>query len=76
MGQVIPLLNTLDNYQKQIKRTQCTCGYDSLKNLPIEYYPHDGGWLVQNFKEKQWLFVTCPRCEYQWALWKLGVERN
>lgn len=76
MGQVIPLLNTLENYQKKISRNQCTCKYIGLKELPIELYEHDSGWLVSGYKFRQWLYVTCPQCGYQWALWKLGVERN
>jgi len=25
---------------------------------------------------KFWLYVTCPKCKYEWALWKLGVPRD
>ncbi len=44
-----------------------------LDTQPLEYYDHDGGYPVKGFKEKQWLYVTCPKCGYQWSLKKLGV---
>lgn len=22
-----------------------------------------------------WLYIKCPRCGYEWSLWKLGVSR-
>lgn len=66
---------TLDDYREQIKRTKCDCGFEGLHFLPIEHYPHNGGWHVHGFNGKQWLYVVCPKCDYQWALWKLGVPR-
>jgi hypothetical protein len=66
---------SLEDYRKQITRDECGCGRKGLKSLPIEHYNHDGGWPIEGFKEKQWLYVTCPKCGYQWALWKLGVPR-
>ena len=66
---------TLEDYRKQIKDDKCHfCGFEGLKNLPIEHYDHSDGWPVEGFKELQWLYVICP-CGYQWALWKLGVPR-
>lgn len=75
---------TLEWYRGLIKRKDCDCNHwkrskkpmPDLSTLPIEHYDHDGGWPVLGFKERQWLYVTCPRCGYQWALWKLGVSRN
>lgn len=43
---------------------------------PIEHYDHSGGWVVAGFEKKQWLYKTCQKCMYQWALWKLGVLRE
>ncbi len=37
----------------------------------VEMYEHDGGVFVEGEKEKQWVYFTCSRCGYQWALWKL-----
>ena len=66
---------TLNDYRKQIQEDKCSCGFEGLKDLPIEHYPHSAGWIIDGFAEKQWLYVTCPECGYQWALWKLGVPR-
>ena len=42
-----------------------------LKGRNIESYDHDGGIPVQGFKEKQWVYVHCDACGYDWALWKI-----
>lgn len=58
------------------KLTIKTCKHCHIP-LPdkIMHYEHDGGWDVPGFVEKQWLFITCPKCQNQWSLWKLGVPR-
>lgn len=43
---------------------------------PIQHYPHPGGWKVAGEEGRQWLYVVCPKCGYQWALWKLGFPRE
>jgi hypothetical protein len=50
----------------------------SLKDEPIKGYPHPSGWRIEGLpeNEKYWLYVECPECGYQWALWKLGVKRD
>ena len=69
---------TVEGYRKAIKVTKCEhCGYEGLNELSIEMYPHDYGWpVVEEPKQKQWLYVTCPECDCEWALWKLGVPRQ
>lgn len=62
---------TLEHYKKLIKRNSCNWCGANLKNQPIGHYPHKGGLAVADFEEKQWLYITCPQCSYQWALWKL-----
>lgn len=63
-------------YQNQIKASECSwCGYDGLDKLSIQHYGNDDGWKLNGHIQKQWLYVTCPRCDYDWALWKLGVPR-
>ena len=37
----------------------------------VEMYEHDGGVRVKEIGEKQWVYFTCRRCGYQWALHKL-----
>lgn len=34
-------------------------------------YDHDGGIMVKDFPVKQWVYVHCRKCGYDWALWKL-----
>lgn len=72
--------HTLAWYQGQGEQNCKYCSerfpFKPVKLGSVEFYPHDGGWIVKDFKEKQWLYKTCPKCGYQWALWKLGVERQ
>lgn len=48
---------------------------------PVIGYPHDGGWIVPGLRSREgngawWLFIVCEGCNYEWALWKLGVSRD
>ena len=64
----------LEDYEKLVEGKRCRwCGTE----LPpkIEYYAHPGGWEVEGFPTLLWLYVTCPKCNYDWALWKLGISR-
>lgn len=54
-------------------KNKCWCGYQGLLNLPIIGYQHPDGYEVDGLVHKQWLYVSCPQCQYDWALWKLGV---
>ena len=55
-------------------RNKCWCGYEGLRELPIEGYDHEGGYTILGCEHRQWLFVVCPQCSYEWALWKMGVK--
>lgn len=69
--------NLQEKYEKQIRDNYCQfCGAD-LSSLPIYYYPHKGGWEVEGVGTV-WLYKKCPnrKCNYCWALWKLGVKRT
>lgn len=49
----------------------CTCGA-TIQGSNIDCYgPHDGGIKVKGYADKQWVYVNCPKCGYDWALWKL-----
>ena len=64
-------MKPLTVYQEEIKGKKCRwCGKDLGDEL-LEFYDHDGGFEVEGFDRKQWLYVTCPECEYQWSLSKL-----
>ena len=65
----------LEDYQKLLKGKKCRWCGTPLEDLPIEHYDHDDGWEVEGFERRQWLYVVCPKCGYQWALWKLGITR-
>lgn len=41
--------------------------------LPIEVYPHRGGWELKDYLTRQWLSAKCPKCRFEWSLWKLGI---
>ena len=56
-------------------RNKCWCG-SPLYADDLEGYPHDGGWTVDNMRDKQWLYIPCRKCGYGRAIWKLGVKRE
>ena len=58
------------------KRNFCNCGYIGLHSKPIQGYSgHLGGWDIGE-ASYWWLFIVCPKCDYAWSLWKLGVARE
>jgi hypothetical protein len=65
----------LESFRDLIKKHECDCG-ESLRHSDIEHYDHPAGWNVKGFQKPQWLYLTCSKCGYQWALWKLGVPRE
>lgn len=69
-------MKPLSHYEAQLDGKKCKwCNNTvSLEDEPIEHYDHPGGYEVEGFKEKQWLYVVCPTCEYQWSLRKLGIK--
>lgn len=54
-------------------KNKCWCG-NELHAEDLEHYPHDDGWTVDGMG-KQWLYIPCKKCGYEWAIWKLGVVR-
>lgn len=67
---------SLEDYRKLIKKDKCHCGFKGLKNQEIHNYVHDAGWKLRGFRRRNWLYIQCPKCSYEWALWKLGVPRE
>lgn len=47
-----------------------------LAKQEIEHYNHENGWPLNGHVEKQWLFITCPNCRYQWSFAKLGIPQT
>ena len=72
------ITESLIKYSNMITEHTCAfCGtkLDTLAGN-IRLYPHSSGWTVEGIKGKQWLYVRCHKCKYDWALWKLGVSRE
>lgn len=61
-------------YQRQLKGKHCHWCQTSIEDQPLEFYDHHGGYRVAGLSEKQWLYVTCPNCRYQWSAVKLGIR--
>ena len=68
--------NEAEKFRKQYTNTKCLCGADLSRELIFYYGPHRDGWTVQNESFKVWLYVKCPKCGYDMALWKMGVPRE
>jgi len=67
--------HTIPEYRLQIRTDKCRWCAEGLIRLEIQSYDHANGWPTDGFKKKQWLYIECPGCEYQWSLWKLGVAK-
>lgn len=64
---------TIDDYKLALKKLadpECHTCHVPLPYDELVYYPHSDGWPVK-WLEKQWLYVVCPGCGYEWAIWKL-----
>lgn len=65
----------LADYARLVLGTRCILCEEAFQEpITIGHYQHTQGWLVENFSELQWLYITCYYCDYQNALWKLGVK--
>lgn len=53
------------------KHPMCICGA-TLQGSQVRHYgPHEGGYHVEGFEEKRWVYVTCASCGYDVALHKI-----
>lgn len=59
--------------QDNCERARCSCGQD-LRGEDVLGYSHMAGWWTDS--GKMWLFIHCPKCGYDVALWKIGVDRD
>ena len=64
---------SLEEIGELIENRHKTCHWcdQPLTASDVDCYPHDGGIPVYGFHVKQWVYFTCRKCGYQWALWKL-----
>lgn len=65
----------LNDYGSLVQGKVCRFCNTVLNHGSVEYYDHEGGFIVEGFKERQWLFITCSGCGHQWSLVHLGVAR-
>lgn len=54
--------------QKDVRCKHCGSFF---RPSSVHCYPHANGYEVEGYVDKQWVYLTCPKCGYQWALWKL-----
>ena len=63
-------------FRKHYDDPKCLCGFDLSRELLVYYVPHRDGWTVKGEEQKVWLYVKCPKCGYDMAIWKMGVPRE
>lgn len=63
-------------YRSRLSKSSCRwCGGTDLSKCAILSYDHPNGYAIAEIPDtRQWLYVECPKCEYQWSLQKLGIE--
>jgi hypothetical protein len=66
-GQVASVVKALKG-----KRFKCDpgCGHEIIITDILGWAPHGSGY---NDKDGMnwWIYVRCPHCEYDWAVWKI-----
>ena len=55
-----------------IGRAHCRCG-EPIHPEHVQMYPHSHGIQIEDIG-KQWVYIHCPSCRYDWALWKLHMK--
>ena len=53
---------------------KCDCGEFSIKYGEIDHYEHDDGYHLNGYKNKQWIFIVCPKCKIAISFKRLGIE--
>jgi hypothetical protein len=53
-------------------RKNCSCGTPIIKGV-LASYDHEGGMEVPGYEKKQWVYMHCPKCKYDLAVWKIGI---
>lgn len=75
-GEEAPQPRDIKDYANMITKDECHCGAElPVHHSAIHLDPQDDGWAVEGYEDPQWLYIVCPQCGEQWALWKLGVPR-
>jgi len=55
---------------------KCICGrpfkiVEGIRMYAYDWYEHEDGILIKSDNKRYWVYIICPHCEYQIALWKL-----
>lgn len=45
-------------------------------NSSLGHYEHSDGWIVEGFKERQWLYTICGSCGDETSLQHYGVHKD
>uniref|UniRef100_A0A6H2A3Z3 Uncharacterized protein n=1 Tax=viral metagenome TaxID=1070528 RepID=A0A6H2A3Z3_9ZZZZ len=56
------------------KDAQCHWCGSRFDLCSINCYPHKDGIEVEGYTTKQWVYLRCMKCGYDWALWKLLAQ--
>jgi hypothetical protein len=76
------MIKSIEEHQQELDQKDCKwcrrtdskeSSFVFLKGLKIEHYDHEAGYKVKGFRNRKWLYVTCPKCKYQWSFKKLGI---
>ena len=66
---------SLKEYEEMVRGLRCrTTG--CVGPLGLQNYDHEGGWQVEGFSEKQWLYTECRHCANAVSLRHWGIERG
>jgi len=66
---------SLDEIVKAVIGKKCVnCGQKfELGNFEIGMYPHENGQYIVGLNKTLWVYIRCLNCDFQNALWKLGL---
>jgi len=56
-----------------IGTTACRWCGEPIHPEEIRMYPHERGIRIRH-AGRQWVYLHCPKCGYDWALWKLQMK--
>lgn len=58
--------------QLEFPHNECHCGNPIKKGILCSY-DHDGGIQVKGYATKQWFYIHCEKCKYDYSIRKLGI---
>lgn len=61
-------MRTLEDIKDQIEHAKCRWCNTNFDFNNAEMYDHSGGLEIEGLDKRQWVFVHCPKCRYDWAI--------